>query len=54
MSSVLPPGGENLKGHEVETIIKFKEALGIDDPDAAYVHIEVKYFCLAICLMSCF
>ncbi|XP_038972833.1 protein TIC110, chloroplastic [Phoenix dactylifera] len=41
VSSVLPPGGENLKGHEVETIIKFKEALGIDDPDAASVHIEI-------------
>lgn len=41
MSSVLPPGSENLKGYEVEMIIRFKEALGIDDPDAASVHVEV-------------
>nr|DAD24411.1 TPA_asm: hypothetical protein HUJ06_025875 [Nelumbo nucifera] len=41
VSSVLPPGGENLKGNEVETIIKFKSALGIDDPDAAAVHMEI-------------
>lgn len=42
MSSVLPPGGEDLKGNEVETIIKFKNALGIEDPDAAAMHMEVK------------
>eukprot|EP00262_Sarcandra_glabra_P000062 TRINITY_DN1007_c0_g1_i1.p1 TRINITY_DN1007_c0_g1~~TRINITY_DN1007_c0_g1_i1.p1 ORF type:complete len:1009 (+),score=231.90 TRINITY_DN1007_c0_g1_i1:113-3139(+) len=41
VSSVLPPGNENLKGNEVETIIKFKNALGIDDPDAAAVHMEI-------------
>ncbi|XXG39938.1 hypothetical protein AAC387_Pa01g0770 [Persea americana] len=41
VSSVLPPGSENLKGNEVETIIKFKNALGIDDPDAAAVHMEI-------------
>ncbi|KAF9594954.1 hypothetical protein IFM89_035524 [Coptis chinensis] len=41
VSSILPPGGENLKGNEVETIIKFKSALGIDDPDAAAVHMEI-------------
>lgn len=41
VSSVLPPGAENLKGNEVETIIKFKNALGIDDPDAASVHMEI-------------
>ncbi|CAA6660590.1 unnamed protein product [Spirodela intermedia] len=39
--SVLPPGGENLRGHEAETILKFKDALGIDDPDAATVHVEI-------------
>lgn len=39
--ALLPPGGESLKGNEVETIIKFKAALGIDDPDAANVHMEV-------------
>ncbi|KAK9126786.1 hypothetical protein Scep_015632 [Stephania cephalantha] len=42
VSSVLPPGNENLKGNEVETIIKFKNTLGIDDPEAAAVHMEVK------------
>ena len=41
ISSVLPSGNENLKGDEVETIIKFKNGLGIDDPDAANMHIEV-------------
>lgn len=41
MSSVLPPGGEELKGDEVDTIINFKKALGIDDPDAAAMHMEV-------------
>lgn len=41
VSSVLPAGNEDLKGTEVETIIKFKNALGIDDPDAANMHIEL-------------
>ncbi|XP_021851362.1 protein TIC110, chloroplastic [Spinacia oleracea] len=41
VSSVLPAGMEDLKGTEVETIIKFKNALGIDDPDAANMHIEL-------------
>ncbi|XP_043703542.1 protein TIC110, chloroplastic [Telopea speciosissima] len=41
VSSVLPPGSENLEGNEVETIMKFKNALGIDDPDAAAVHMEI-------------
>lgn len=41
VSSVLPPGGEELRGNEVETIISFKNALGIDDPDAASMHVEV-------------
>lgn len=41
VSYVLPPGGENLKGNEVEMIVKFKQALGIDDPDAASVHMEI-------------
>lgn len=43
MSSVLPPGGEELKGDEVDTIINFKKALGIDDPDAAAMHMEVRF-----------
>ncbi|KAG0472685.1 hypothetical protein HPP92_014542 [Vanilla planifolia] len=41
VSSILPPGSENLKGNEVELIIKFKNALGIDDTDAASVHMEI-------------
>lgn len=41
VSSVLPPGSEDLKGDEVETIIKFKNGLGIDDPDAAAMHMEI-------------
>lgn len=42
MSSVLPPGSQDLNGDEVDTIIKFKNALGIDDPDAAGMHMEVR------------
>lgn len=41
VSSVLPPGGEELKGNEVEIITNFKSALGIDDPDAANMHVEI-------------
>ncbi|KAJ6349147.1 hypothetical protein OIU77_006684 [Salix suchowensis] len=41
VSSVIPPGGEELTGNEVETIINFKNALGIDDPDAASMHVEL-------------
>lgn len=41
MSSVLPPGSEDLRGNEVQTIVNFKSALGIDDPDAANMHVEV-------------
>ncbi|XP_065880320.1 protein TIC110, chloroplastic [Euphorbia lathyris] len=41
VSSVLPPGSEDLKGNEVQTIINFKSALGIDDPDAANMHVEI-------------
>ena len=44
MISVLPPGGEDLRGHEADTIISFKNSLGIDDPDAATVHVEVSVF----------
>lgn len=38
---MIPPEAENLRGDEVEMIIKFKAALGIDDLDAASVHMEV-------------
>ncbi|KAL0458855.1 UNVERIFIED_CONTAM: protein, chloroplastic [Sesamum latifolium] len=41
VSAILPPENEDLKGDEVETIIKFKSSLGIDDPDAAAMHMEV-------------
>jgi hypothetical protein len=41
LSSVLPPGNENLKGDEVERVIAFKNAIGMEDADAAPVHIEV-------------
>lgn len=41
VSSVLPPGSQDLNGDEVDTIIKFKSALGIDDPDAAGMHMEI-------------
>lgn len=41
VSAALPPPNEDLKGNEVETIIKFKNSLGIDDPDAAAMHMEI-------------
>ena len=45
LTSILPPGNENLKGDEVEKIIAFKDALGLEDADAAPVHIEVTSLC---------
>lgn len=39
--SVLETGSDPLEGDEVGRIIKFKCTLGIDDPDAAKVHMEV-------------
>ncbi|KAJ7964287.1 TIC110 protein, chloroplastic [Quillaja saponaria] len=41
VSSVLPPGSQELKGDEVDRIINFKNALGIDDSDAAPMHVEI-------------
>ncbi|KAF2296883.1 hypothetical protein GH714_010994 [Hevea brasiliensis] len=41
VSSTLPPGSEDLRGDEVEIISNFKSALGIDDPDAANMHVEI-------------
>lgn len=38
---MLPTEGQSLKGDEVAKIVKFKNALGIDDPDAAAMHMEV-------------
>ncbi|KAJ9565110.1 hypothetical protein OSB04_001076 [Centaurea solstitialis] len=34
-------GGEDLNGDEADIIIKFKNSLGIDDPDAAAMHMEI-------------
>ncbi|CAN6477977.1 unnamed protein product [Victoria cruziana] len=39
--SVLETGSDPLEGDEVGRIIKFKCTLGIDDPDAAKVHMEL-------------
>ncbi|KAF2617850.1 hypothetical protein F2Q68_00038418 [Brassica cretica] len=41
VTSVLPAEGQSLKGDEVDKIVKFKSALGIDDPDAASMHMEI-------------
>ncbi|XP_062013776.1 protein TIC110, chloroplastic [Rosa rugosa] len=41
VTSVIPPGSEELKGDEVDTIVNFKNALGIDDPEAASMHMEI-------------
>ncbi|KAM6578407.1 hypothetical protein CsatB_030244 [Cannabis sativa] len=41
VSSVLPKGSQELSGNEVDTIISFKNALGIDDPEAAAMHMEI-------------
>jgi hypothetical protein len=41
VSAVIPSGNEDLKGHEADAIIKFKSALGLDDPDAAAMHMEI-------------
>lgn len=38
---MLPTEGQSLKGDEVAKIVKFKNALGIDEPDAAAMHMEV-------------
>ncbi|KAJ7959914.1 TIC110 protein, chloroplastic [Quillaja saponaria] len=40
VSFVLPPGSQELKGDEVAKIINFRNALGIDDSDAAPMHVE--------------
>ncbi|OWM68481.1 hypothetical protein CDL15_Pgr024621 [Punica granatum] len=41
VQSVIPPGNQELIGSEVDTIIRFKSALGIDDPEAAAMHMEI-------------
>ncbi len=42
---------EELKGDEADTIINFKKALGIDDPDAAAMHMEV-FFMFVLCMYA--
>jgi len=41
LTSVMPPGDVPLGGWEAEALSSFKEALGLEDADAAEVHIEV-------------
>ncbi|CAN4115765.1 unnamed protein product [Withania somnifera] len=41
VSAVLSTRTGELRGDEVDSIIKFKNALGIDDPDAADMHMEI-------------
>ncbi|KAL8055871.1 hypothetical protein ABFX02_04G083300 [Erythranthe guttata] len=41
VSAILPSVSEDLRGDEVDAIIKFKNSLGIDDPDAANMHMEI-------------
>eukprot|EP00850_Spirogloea_muscicola_P000344 SM000001S04746 [mRNA] locus=s1:1907659:1913549:- [translate_table: standard] len=41
LTGMLPAGNDDLKGHEAESILQFKNALGLEDPDAASVHIEI-------------
>lgn len=41
VTGVIPSGNDDLKGDEADTIIMFKNALGLEDPDAAAVHIEI-------------
>lgn len=44
ITGIIPAGNEDLRGDEVESIIGFKNALGLDDPDAAAMHIEVRLY----------
>jgi len=39
--AVLPPGNDPLRGTEVDMICQFKASLGLEDEDAAGVHIEI-------------
>eukprot|EP00252_Welwitschia_mirabilis_P003221 TRINITY_DN13309_c0_g1_i1.p1 TRINITY_DN13309_c0_g1~~TRINITY_DN13309_c0_g1_i1.p1 ORF type:complete len:982 (-),score=224.75 TRINITY_DN13309_c0_g1_i1:486-3431(-) len=41
VSSVLPSPNKDLNGDEADAIVYFKNVLGIDDPDAAAVHMEI-------------
>jgi hypothetical protein len=52
VTDVIPSGNDDMKGDEVDRIIQFKNALGIEDPDAAAVHIEVYCYCIHVNLCS--
>ncbi len=54
MTEILPPGNEDLKGDEADSILAFKNALGLDDPDAAAVHIEVSLSYATTDCFSCY
>ncbi|MCO5581174.1 hypothetical protein L7F22_035052 [Adiantum nelumboides] len=41
VTGVIPPGNDDLRGDEPDTILMFRNALGLEDPDAAAVHIEI-------------
>ncbi|BBN00217.1 hypothetical protein MPTK1_1g27360 [Marchantia polymorpha subsp. ruderalis] len=41
ITDIIPPGNEDLRGDEADHIIRFKSALGLEDPEAATVHIEI-------------
>eukprot|EP00897_Mesotaenium_endlicherianum_P003286 jgi/Mesen1/2986/ME000176S02024 len=41
VTEIIPPGNENLRGDEAESIVRFKQSLGLEDDDAANVHIEI-------------
>jgi hypothetical protein len=51
VTDVIPSGNDDMKGDEVDRIIQFKNALGIEDPDAAAVHIEVYYYSFYVKIM---
>ena len=41
LESAIPPGATPLAGNEADRIVAFKAALGVDDEDAAPVHMDV-------------
>ncbi|KAL3700437.1 hypothetical protein R1sor_018459 [Riccia sorocarpa] len=41
ITDIIPPGNEDLVGNEADHIVQFKNALGLEDPEAATVHIEI-------------
>ncbi|GBG79636.1 hypothetical protein CBR_g29785 [Chara braunii] len=41
VTAAIPPGNEDLKGDEADKIFQFKNALGLQDPDASSVHMEI-------------